>query len=217
MRSYLVAWAMVGTFAAAHGQAADHLLDILTYPLTPDHSVQGSVRSSAFPSNDELLRGLRASLDVNLLSLDRTDYKAGDRVIYELRIKNIGSNTLVLPWSPDGVIFIGPTLVAPPSIQAAIYLEVRDRVRLRKLARLDPTPLFGSPSVALSLEPLRPGETAWFRVPGFWSTSEREMKAVLDEPEGAVSVYAGFEILRTLIKAASANHVDVAVRSAFAK
>ena len=97
-------------------------------------------------------------------------------------------------------------------MEAGISLEVRDRGGSKQLASLEPSLLFGSREIAGSLETLAPGETAWIRVPGFWRTSDREINAMVKEPDGAVQVRAVIDLLRPPIRVGSANGLEVSVR-----
>jgi hypothetical protein len=217
MRVSLLALSLSSALAAAQSQrAADHVLDILTYRVTPETSAPAN--PSTLPagggvSGGESTQRPRGTLKVTLLSLDRLSYETGDPVIYEVWIENTGNRPVVLPWSPDLVRFRGPGPIAPPSVEALVFLEVRDRARSRALAQLEPSMLFGSRAVAGSLATLAPRETAWMRVPGFWRTSEREMQAMLSETDGVVQVAAAVHVLRTPLRVHSTNSLEVSVRS----
>jgi hypothetical protein len=106
--------------------------------------------------------------------MDRTSYETGDPVIYEVQVENAANRPIILPWSPDRVLFRTPGPTPPTAVEAGIFLEVRDHGGSKKLASLEPSVMFGSRAVAGSFETLAPGETAWIRVPGFWRTSDRE-------------------------------------------
>ncbi len=203
-----------GAVAAAQSPRADHLLDILASRVTPQIAVpanSGRLPAGAVSGTEGDQHRESRRLKVTLLSLDRVDYETGDSVIYELLIENIGNSPVVLPWSPDHTLFTAGSVPAPLA-RAAIFLEVLDHAGSKQIAWLEPSVLFGSEAVSGSLETLLPGETAWMRVPGFWRTSEREMRAVLSETNGDVKLAAVFDILQAPLRVRSTNRIDVVVR-----
>src|SRR4051812_49065480 len=117
MRVSLLALALSSVLLAAQlHQRADHVLDILTYRLTPDTSppanlmvIPGGVLGAAEGPQPP------PSLKLTLLSLDRLSYETGDPVIYEVWMENIGNRPVVLPWSPDRVSFAAFGPIPPPS------------------------------------------------------------------------------------------------------
>ena len=119
---------------------AEHMLDLLTYPLTPDTSTKGAGLAAGHAGG---VAGQQPepTFRLSLLSLDREDYVTGDPLIYEVGLENISKHPVDLPWSPDRVLFQTPEPFLPvPS--AILFLEVRDRAGLKKLAMLDGQALY---------------------------------------------------------------------------
>src|SRR5260370_1344852 len=40
-------------------------------------------------------------LEITLLSIDKSSYQMGQEMIYDVVIKNVGRDLVVIPWSPD--------------------------------------------------------------------------------------------------------------------
>lgn len=166
-------WLVAGLLAAhavVHAsqlQQADYILDIVTYPLTPELFGGAGPRSApgfaSVAEGEDLTRGIRIKLE----SLDRLNYDRGDALIYEVLIENIGPRSVVLPWSPDPV---GVQRNAPDTTgirQVALSLSVTDR-QGKPGAFLEPTTLYGHEGLSGTLQTLSVGEKARVRVPGVW-------------------------------------------------
>jgi hypothetical protein len=214
MRFGLFALVFGGALVTAQSQQrVDHVLDLLTYSVTPDNSVTANP-SRIPPGGGSVSEGSQrpGSLRMTLLSMDRSDYETGDPITYEVRLENTGNRPVVLPWSPDRVLFQAPGPALPRPVEAAIFLEVLERGGSKTLTLLEPRMLFGSQAILGSLETLAPGETAWIRVPGLWHMSTREMNAIVSEPDGVVQVAAVFTVLQSPLRVRSTNRLEVSVR-----
>jgi hypothetical protein len=159
-----VASAVVG---ASQLPRADYILDIVTYPLTPERpsgaAPQLAPGFASVTEGEDLTRGIRIKLE----SLDRLDYHRGDALIYEVLIENIGPRSVVLPWSPDRVAVQGSVPDTTSIRQVVLSLSVTDRPGTPG-ALLEPIALYGHESLRGTLQTLSVGEKARVRVPGVW-------------------------------------------------
>jgi hypothetical protein len=60
---------------------------------------------------------------------------------------------------------------------------------------------------------MAPGERALIRVPGYWRTSDRELAAVLREPNGVVQVSAHLYLSEYRFLSSSKNGFEVTVQN----
>lgn len=163
----------------------EHVLDILTYRLTPERSssrkvlgAEGQVSSSVYASWPA------SALSVTLSELDRRVYNPGDRLVYEVVIQNMSLEPVTLPWSPDRVRFSE----VKGGVEGILTLEVRDVSGRRLLGRLESQALYGSKAVPDSLLKLLPGERARIRAPSVWNSPEHERDLMLAEANGLLRV-----------------------------
>lgn len=97
---------------------------------------------------------------VSLLSLDSTQYEFGQSVAFEVKIQNVGKETIILPWAVNLADF-------EPENKLETYTYLRGTVSLhfatekRKLAIY--SSFYGSPVHAGTLKELRPGEWVTMR------------------------------------------------------
>ena len=207
----------LGATAAGAGQPSrrpHHVLDIVTYTLTPEPAVPSD--SAGLPSGHLGATSHHRSgvnLRARLASLDSSSYETGDPVIYEIELENAGPKAVLLPWSPDRVRFTSRGSKGPPPSQVIVSLEVWDVTgSRRRLAALEPRALFGSPDIAGSLQSLAPGEIALIRVPGAWRAVETEMRAIVREPLGVVKVRGVITLLHEPVIVRTTNGIEVSVR-----
>jgi hypothetical protein len=179
-----------GVLAAGQTPPHDYVLDILGYPLTPeDHRAESGPRSVSGGVLGGASHGFRpqVNLRVTLNGIDRRSYETGDMIVYEVSVENVGRRPVTMPWSPDLVLFNNVNWEAVR--WAGLSLMVSNR-SAKQLAQLYPQILLGADAVAGSLLTMAPGGRALIRVPGYWRTSDRELAAVLREPNGVVQVSA---------------------------
>lgn len=144
---------------------------------------------------------------VELLSLDRPSYEMGDAVIYQVLIENVGTTTLLIPWSRDA------NRVVPNASEwsaGSVFLEVRSADG-KRLAWLASHQLYGSPSVDGTLQAVAPGESARLRVSGKWFASPDELTQVLAQPPGGAAVAAVLHLAANNLLVASTNVIPVAL------
>jgi hypothetical protein len=215
MKSAL-AFLVVVSVTVAAGQPLrrpNHVLDIVSYPMTPEPS-EPSEPGGIGAGGRSWVEGqvpTDIALRATLVSMDSGSYLTGDPLTYEIEVENTGSKPVVLPWSPDRVLF--RTQSALPTATGSIFLEVWDVTGSRRLAWLESKGLLGSTAVAGTLQLLAPGETALFRVPGVWRSSEREGRAVLAEPGGVVQVKGVMMLFEQPLIIRSTNGIEVSVQS----
>jgi hypothetical protein len=182
---YIVARVGFATIAFA-GQPlvrAEHMLDLLTRtPMT----VQPSSRDLVMPPGLGRVGGRSlgpAEVTITLNSIDRETYALGESMVYEVLIRNTGTQPLTLPWSPDVQQFVDDPL--PSQVQrAGVFLEVQDN-RAQRVAWLQSQNLLGSPAVSGTLEVIYPGESAWIRIPARWRTNNDADNAMLRSYENS--------------------------------
>lgn len=110
-------------------------------------------------------------LEITLLNLDNGSYKMGQEMIYEVTIRNVGQDIVLIPWSPDptevrrnGQTY--PSGYADGNVGLVIHDEIAgDQVVYGPW-------LYGSDLVPSSLKKLRPGQTVRIRAPGRWAIAD---------------------------------------------
>jgi hypothetical protein len=184
----------------------DYILDIVTYPLTPELPGGAGPRSApgfaSVTEGEDLTRGIRIKLE----SLDRLDYHRGDALIYEVLIENIGPRSVVLPWSPDRVAVQGNAPDAASIRQVVLSLSVTDRPG-KPGALLEPIALYGHESLSGTLQTLSVGEKARVRVPGVWKPFWG--KSGPEAPEQPMHVSAVLSGLNPVLFVRSPNTLEV--------
>jgi hypothetical protein len=92
---------------------------------------------------------------VNLVSLDNTQYSLGENIVYEVNIKNIGKQTIVLPWDPALGDF-------EPQNEFAAYSYRKGTISLHfTVGKQDLavySDFYGSSAIPGTLKELQPGE-----------------------------------------------------------
>jgi len=96
---------------------------------------------------------------VSLLSLDRTQYRFGQSVFFEVKIRNVGKEPIILPWASNLADF-------EPQNLSATYTYRQGTVSLYFTAGKQElavySSFYGSPAHAGTLKELRQGE--WVKV-----------------------------------------------------
>ena len=185
---------------------AEHSLDIVGYPLTPDDGVPLQMRAGAVSPG----RAEKPNLKLTLLGLDRLSYQPGDAAVYEVLLENVGNRTVRLPWSPDVAAFKALLNAAPRTVsRGSLFLEVQSPQDSTRLAWLEPQPLLGIEAINGCILSLRPGEKALIRTPGHWRSSDRELARLLAQPGGLVRLAAVFSLPDYSILISSLNALDV--------
>lgn len=206
----------IGLAAVAQEPPPNHVLDLVGHRPAPAMPSSRGIPPGGLSVGTHSGRTL-PSLRVTLLSLDRSDYRTGDPVIYEVMIQNVGTTPVELPWSPDAHLFSDLSFAFPQVASASVRqsflsLEILG-AGAQRLASLEPRPLFGHHSVAGSLQTLAPRATAWIRVPGFWRTTDDQIAAILRESEHRVWVHSQFMLSEDLLIVRSTNSIEVTVQS----
>jgi hypothetical protein len=100
------------------------------------------------------------SLDITLLSLDKSRYLMGDDVEFVVKVTNAGNQPVLLPWDPHGADFEEKAAGDDYRyVSISMLLELSDG---REKELMTGWSLFGSPDVAGSLLELQPGN--WVQV-----------------------------------------------------
>lgn len=145
-----------------------HVLDLIVAEQAKTEAVE------SVPSEDRLMppsgagiasHGPREQLplELTLTSLDRTGYRAGDDLLFELLIRNIGQRPFSFPASLDGRRF---RRGMPGATVGTVALAFRDDQLSSQLVGLQI--LYGADVVPGSLISVQPGETLSIRAGGKW-------------------------------------------------
>lgn len=131
----------------------------------------------------------RIPFEVTLLSLDRSGYALGDRVVFEVLLKHVGATPFALPWASDPEAVRGASRV-----QSAVFLlGFTDKTLGSQLIGSEKV-LYGASSVPGSVLVLKPGDTVRVRAEGRWWLS----RAFPEPPAGGwlrnVSVSAQLQV-----------------------
>jgi len=198
-------------FCLVGQQPVEHVLDILTYRLTPEapsSATSGVAGGIATGTSGPVPPSPFA---ITLVDLDRRVFSPGESLVYEVVLENISSKAVVLPWSPDRVRFAE----IKDAVRGSLHLEARDATGRTLLAHLLSQCLYGSPDVPDSLLTLAPRERARFRVPSMWWVSERELDSMLRQPNGLLTltvVYLADLNTTTPRLHESSNRIDVTLQ-----
>jgi hypothetical protein len=168
-------------------QKAEHVLDLTGVP-----SVEGVLVPSEVgdvPIDKRLgfgvvalsLHGPRVpspfTFRVTLLGLDAASYSPRDPFFYEVRLVNIGGDSVSFPWTLDNSLFPG---AIPDS--RVVRLGLGDANDARAFAELGAVNLYGAPDVPGSLERIEPGESVRMRVRSDWMIfqgGEKQLRVVV--------------------------------------
>ncbi len=135
-------------------------------------------------------------LQITLLSIDKASYQMGEEMIFDVVIKNVGQDVVVIPWSPyrDRVQPDDETHPAGYA-DANLGLVLSDKVVGEQVV-FGPW-LYGSDRVPSSLKRLRPGKTVRIRAAGRWAlTSADASQVILSRLPQSYSVRAIFSLSR---------------------
>lgn len=156
--------ALTATAGATSVQSTQtHTIDFVAERAAPRN--ESTARKTREASASGFGEGARAiPFEVSLLSLDRNGYDIGDRVVYELRVKYVGSAPFPFPWSRDS----GDLLDAARVQRASFLLHFDDPMLGSHLLGNENT-LFGSASVPGSTIRLMPGDIINVRGEGRWA------------------------------------------------
>ena len=145
-------------------------------------------------SNDT--RFPRLPLKITLLSLDKGSYQMGDEVIYDVVIRNVGQDIVVIPWSPDRDQVKPEEKTYPPGyVDATLSLVITDKV-LGEQMIYGPS-LYGSEYVPSSLKKLRPGQAVRIRAPSHWALmSDDASQGILSRLPQTFAVRARFSLMK---------------------
>jgi hypothetical protein len=106
---------------------------------------------------------------VTLQSLDKTVYRLGQEITWEIGIQNTGKETILVPWTPD-LADLEPTDPKAPykymvGVVILIFKDSEDRILTLYES------LYGSPNVPGTVHELSPGQS--FTVRGRTTIKER--------------------------------------------
>ena len=192
-------------------QPVEHVLDILTYRLTPEPPSSATSGVAGGTATGTSAPVAPSPFAITLVDLDRRVFSPGESLAYEVVLENISSKAVVLPWSPDRVRFAE----LQDAVRGTLHLEVRDAMGRTLLAHMPSQCLYGSPDVPDSLLTLAPRERARFRVPSTWWVSERELDSMFQQPNGLLSltvVYLADLNTTTPRLHESSNRIDVTLQ-----
>jgi hypothetical protein len=187
-----VAWAIVIAGPSAQG-GAEHLLDLVD---VEPPSADGLDRSELLIVQPTGKRAPTHSpqpvspLTINLVSLDRSRYTVGDKVVYEVVVTNTSGRAFNFPTLVD------PRIVRrdmPGATLATVGLIFDDTVFGFQLVALQV--LYGAPAVPNSMELLQPGDTLRIRASGEWWLGSALKSAVPSRVVRDVAVHAGLWLL----------------------
>jgi hypothetical protein len=100
----------------------------------------------------------RFPFEITLELPERTEYAIGDRIAFDVTLKNISGRPVAVPWSVDGAGFAAAT---PGARRMVLALEFDHPVMGRQTFAWQT--LFGASSVADTLRLIQPGETMLVR------------------------------------------------------
>ena len=162
MRFAVTALLLVVHAACAARIPRERFLDVTTATISPEpgHGVEAGPCYSG-----DLARHEPYPLELQLLGTDCRTYRRMERVAVDVRIKNVSSEAVLLPWSPTPIAERNRPL---SGYRHAAFEFVLIDLQRRKFAT-DLFVLYGSPAIAGSLTRLEPRESITFRMPAMLS------------------------------------------------
>jgi hypothetical protein len=102
-------------------------------------------------------------LEVYVSRLNRKQYKSRQKIIYDVTLKNITDESVMIPWSPVAILTKDRPSVGyrHGGFEAMVVNEEGDEHVVTRFV------LFGSPKVPNSLKEVRPQECVTIRIPGY--------------------------------------------------
>jgi hypothetical protein len=135
-------------------------------------------------------------LEFTLLKLDKRSYQMGDEVVYDVVIRNVGRNVVVIPWSPDRDRVKPEEKTYPAGyMDATLSLIITDKVLGEQ--SIYGASMYGSQHVRSSLKKLRPGQAVRIRAPSHWAlTSDSASQGILSRLPQTFTVRARFSVMK---------------------
>ena len=192
----------------AAGPQREVTLDLVSFRDVP------AIERSENPNRGVMLdhRKAQPELSAELLPLERGEFSWGDEFEFQLRVKNVGSIAITLPWAADGLVPEESDHATAHVQRALALIEIESLDGKRQLGQLDGFPLAGAVTIPGSLQRLAPGATALLRVPARWSSITTDVAVrVLGEANGQVRVRGSLALFETSTRATSANAQTVVV------
>lgn len=160
-------------FGQTSSAAKTYVLDFVTAPRESDTPADRSRQREAgvgglgifFNSGSE-----RLPLEMTLVELDRPGYTVGDRVVYEVALKHVGTKALPFPVAQTTTPF---NRTHPLTRQVMILLHIKDNVLGDHLFGHEST-AYSSDSLPETFVMLKPGDTVRVRGVGDWFVTERQ-------------------------------------------
>jgi hypothetical protein len=196
--------------ATVSAQNAGNRQKELTLDIVPYRDVVGvEVREPPRPRVSH--SGPYPQLSATLLPLTRDEFWWGEEFEFQLRVRNVGTLPVTLPWTADGMVPPESDHATAHVHSAAAYIQIESRDGQRRLGQLSLQMLAGAATTPGSLQVLRPGETALLRIPATWSSDDGDAAGrVLGEPGGRVRIRGVFNVWDVAV-ATSSNAIDVLV------
>jgi len=129
-------------------------------------------------------------LRIELLQLNRTEYREGDDFVYEVRLRNITNKEALIPWEPDWSKFPIGSNTPPPAGFKSAHLVVRFADSSVELRAISAHTLFGSSGVSSSLLSLQPGESARIRGRGRFTFLNLRGEKPASKPAAPIKIEA---------------------------
>jgi len=145
--------------SVATGQKSADFLDLTNVQLPANDTGPRTAGGGVSGSHDTPIPKL--PLEITLLKTDQTTYAVGDRMVYEVAIKNIGDRVVDIPWSPDPDKIKAKAVDPPAELQANVGLMLADSTLYEQVV-FGPW-VFGSNATPGTMKKLRPGEAVRIR------------------------------------------------------
>ena len=151
-----------------------YVLDFVTVPQETDTPAdRARLRDAGFsrlPGMHYTLDSERLPLELTLLQLDRPGYTVGDRVIYEVALKHVGTKPLPFPVAQTTAPF---SRTHPVTRQVFFLLHFKDEILGDQLIGVESTAYSGD-SLPETFVMLHPGDTMRVRGKGDWFLMESQ-------------------------------------------
>jgi hypothetical protein len=145
-------------------------------------------------------------LRITLLSLDRTSYRIGEDLTYELKIENVGTEAQLFPWDPN-VADVEPKNPSQPYEYQSLDISLWFRNQVDQVEALRAASLYATSEKEASRLELKPGQ--WVRIRGKVRLSFRDHQfkdTIISSPTSEIRAVATLSFYRAKVSVRNSDY-----------